>query len=139
MANGSEPRQAEWEIFAQRDPLPPYSDPDFLAKASVIPLRTTDGMNFDFKRGVIYVADFANNAVAEVSTKDRSIRFFAQSPDNDGQNGELNQPGEACVWNGRLAVTCFDMLTTPDMVNRNHDPKATIVFLPLEQPDVKKH
>ena len=123
--------------FAESQPIPPLNlengtvDPDFLPKATRIAMRTVDGICHDPETGCFYVADFSNNAVARVSADGKSISFFAQSPDNDGLHGELNQPGEPCIWNGRLAVTCFDMVCDPDKVNTRHDPKATIVFLPL--------
>lgn len=123
------------QLYARSKPIPALNlsngqpDPDFLTKATAIPLRTTDGMCRDPQNGDLYVADFSNNAIAKISGADRSVSFLAISPDNNGLDGGLNQPGEPCLWNGRLAVTCFDMVTGPDKVNTKHDPKATIVFL----------
>ncbi|HVI42125.1 MAG TPA: SMP-30/gluconolactonase/LRE family protein, partial [Anaerovoracaceae bacterium] len=65
-------------------------------------LRSTDGMAID-EFGNIYVADFVVNAVARID-KDGRVKRIAQSPDTDGFNGELDQPGEPCVWNGKIAV-----------------------------------
>ncbi|MDO5553438.1 MAG: phage head-tail adapter protein [Planctomycetia bacterium] len=129
------------EVYAKCESIPPLMDADgkpdagFLAKATQIPMRTTDGICRDAVTGDIYVADFSNNAIAKVSGKDCKIAFIAKSGDSNGLNGELNQPGEPCFWNGHLAVTCFDMVDGPDKVNTSHDSKATIVFLPLETRD----
>jgi sugar lactone lactonase YvrE len=88
-------------------------------------MRTTDGIGFD-ARGNLYVADFSENAVAVV-TPDAKVYRIAKSPDSDGSKGELDQPGEPIVWNGKLIVTCFDMVTGPDKVNTKHDRPYTIV------------
>lgn len=96
----------------------------------VTQLRTTDGMCMDGK-GNIWVADFSANAVARVDKKGR-IRRIAQSPDCDGSNGGLDQPGEPIEWNGRLIVSCFDLVTGPDKVNTGHDRPYTLAELSLE-------
>ncbi len=125
-------------VYAKSRPIPPLAlpkgqpDPDFLKKATTIPMRTTDGMCRDPKNGNIYIADFSNNAIAKINGSDQTISFIAISPDNNGLDGGLNQPGEPCLWNNRLAVTCFDMVTGPDKVNTKHDAKGTIVFLKLK-------
>lgn len=93
-------------------------------------LRTTDGMCID-PEGNIWIADFSENAVARVSP-DGSIRRVAQSPDCDGSDGGLDQPGEPIVWNGRLIVSCFDIVTGPDKCNTKHDKPYTLATLPLK-------
>lgn len=123
--------------FAQCQPIPPLKNEDgsldqlFLNKATQIAMRTVDGICYDSETGCFYVADFSNNAIAQVDSEGKKIAFLAQSPDNDGLNGQLNQPGEPCLWNNRLAVTCFDMVCDSDKVNTKHDKQATIVFLPI--------
>ena len=92
-------------------------------------LRTTDGMCID-DEGNIWVADFSENAVARVS-KDGQIRRIAQSPDCDGSNGGLDQPGEPIVWNGQVIVSCFDIVTGPDKTNTGHDKPFTLAKLKL--------
>lgn len=93
-------------------------------------LRTTDGMCIDDK-GNIWVADFSANAVARVD-KDGKIQRIAQSPDCDGSDGGLDQPGEPIVWNGQVIVSCFDLVTGPDKVNTKHDKPFTLAKLSLE-------
>ena len=92
-------------------------------------LRTTDGLCFD-KEGNLYIADFSENAIAVVKPDSRVYRI-AQSPDSDGAKGELDQPGEPIVWNGKLYITCFDCVTGPDKVNTKHQPPYTITTLEL--------
>jgi sugar lactone lactonase YvrE len=92
-------------------------------------LRTTDGICFD-DNGILYVADFSENAIAAI-TPDANVYRIAKSPDNNGSNGELDQPGEPIVWNGKLIITCFDIVTGPDKVNTKHDKPFTITTLDL--------
>lgn len=94
-------------------------------------LRTTDGMCIDDK-GNIWVADFSANAVARID-KDGKIQRIAQSPDCDGSDGGLDQPGEPIVWNGQVIVSCFDLVTGPDKVNTGHDKPFTLAKLSLEE------
>lgn len=93
-------------------------------------MRTTDGMCIDDK-GNIWVADFSANAVARID-KDGKIQRIAQSPDCDGSDGGLDQPGEPIVWNGQVIVSCFDLVTGPDKVNTKHDKPFTLAKLSLE-------
>lgn len=94
-------------------------------------LRTTDGMCLDDK-GNIWVADFSANAVARID-KNGKIQRIAQSPDCDGSDGGLDQPGEPIVWNGQVIVSCFDVVTGPDKVNTGHDKPFTLARLALEE------
>ena len=119
-------------IFAKTDhdyTLDPKVD-GFLAKATKAKMRTTDGIGVD-KNDNIYVADFSNNAVAKVEPCG-TITVMAQNGDTDGKGGLLDQPGEPIVWNGKLVVTCFDMVTGPDKVNTGHDKPHTMVTLELK-------
>jgi sugar lactone lactonase YvrE len=93
-------------------------------------LKSTDGMIID-SEGNIYVADFCANAVARVSPNG-TVKRIAESPDTDGLNGELDQPGEPIIWQGRLVVTSFDLVTGPQMVNTKHEMPATLSELDLD-------
>lgn len=93
-------------------------------------LQSTDGMIFDGK-GNLYIADFSANAIARV-TPDGKVERIAQSPDCTGVDGGLDQPGEPIVWDGRLIISCFDLVTGPDKVNEKHEMPATLVELLLE-------
>lgn len=92
-------------------------------------LRSTDGMCID-EAGNIWVADFSANAIARID-KNGKISRIAQSPDCDGSDGGLDQPGEPIVWNGMLVVSCFDMVAGPDKVNTGHDRPYTLAMLRL--------
>jgi outer membrane protein assembly factor BamB len=87
-------------------------------------LQTTDGMIMD-EKGNLFIADFFANAVGKVSP-DGTVTRIAQSPDTDGLNGELDQPGEPIIWKGKLILSCFDLVTGPNIVNTAHEMPATL-------------
>ena len=93
-------------------------------------LKSTDGMSID-KAGNIYVADFSANAIARIAP-DGSVRRIACSPDTDGFNGELDEPGEPCVWGDKIIVSCFDLVTDEEKVNTAHEMPATMSMLDVE-------
>ena len=93
-------------------------------------LRSVDGLSID-QYGNLYAADFVVNAIAKIDKAGKVTRI-AQSPDTDGLNGELDQPGEPCVWNGKIAVSCFDCVTGGDKVNTAHELPATMSLLEIE-------
>lgn len=92
-------------------------------------LQSTDGMVFD-KDDNLYIADFSANSIAKV-TPDGKVERIAQSPDCDGLDGGLDQPGEPIVWNGILVASCFDLVTGPDKVNTGHELPATLALLDI--------
>lgn len=92
-------------------------------------LQSTDGMIFD-EKGNLYIADFSANAIGMV-TPDGKVERIAQSPDCTGVDGGLDQPGEPIYWDGKLIISCFDLVTGPDKVNTKHEMPATLVQLEL--------
>ena len=93
-------------------------------------LVSTDGM-FMTEDGNLYIADFCVNAVAKVSP-DGTITRIAQSGDCSGFDGGLDQPGEPIFWNGRLVLSCFDIVTDETKVNTEHELPATLSELILD-------
>ena len=119
-------------VFARTDfdiTLDPNS-PGFLAKAMKSKMRTTDGICVDSKDN-LYVADFSNNAIAKV-TPSGEVSVLAQDSDSDGRHGEINEPGEPIVWNGRLIVANFNAVVGPDKVSSRHTSPATLSVLKLK-------
>lgn len=92
-------------------------------------MRTTDGICID-NNGNIIVADFSANGISAVDTSGKITRL-AQSPDCDGSDGGLDQPGEPIIWNDMIVVSCFDIVTGPDKVNTKHDKPYTLAKLGL--------
>lgn len=92
-------------------------------------LVSTDGMIFD-ERGNLYIADFRVNAICKMYSDGRLERI-AQSPDCDGLDGGLDQPGEPIIWQEKLIASCFDLSVGPGKVNTAHEMPATMSELPL--------
>ena len=92
-------------------------------------LVSTDGMIMDEKNN-LYIADFSANAIVKV-TPDRKVSKIAQSPDCDGLDGGLDQPGEPILWNGVLIASCFDLVTDEFKVNTAHEMPATLSMLQI--------
>lgn len=92
-------------------------------------LVSTDGMIMD-DDGNLYIADFCANAIVKV-TPDARVTRLAQSPDCDGLDGGLDQPGEPILWHGKLIVSCFDLVTDGKSVNTAHEMPATLAMLEL--------
>lgn len=93
-------------------------------------LTSTDGMVCD-EEGNIYIADFSANAIAKVYPDGR-VERIAQSPDCDGLDGGLDQPGEPIIWEGRIVASCFDLVTDEGKVNTQHEMPATMSELDLD-------
>jgi len=97
---------------------------------NALELVSTDGMIMDEETGNLYIADFNRNAIVMVDAN-RNVRRIAESPDCDGFGGELDQPGEPIIWQGRLVVSCFDLVTDETKVNTAHEMPATMAELEL--------
>jgi hypothetical protein len=95
-------------------------------------MKSIDGICVDAADN-IYVADFSNNAICVVSPQG-TIRVLAKSPDCDGSQGGLDQPGEPLVRGNEVIVSNFDMVTGPDKLNSGHDKPYTLSLIPLPQP-----
>lgn len=93
-------------------------------------MTTTDGMCIA-EDGTIYVADFSRNALAKVTT-DGTVTRIAQSPDSDGLLGQMDQPGEPIIWDNKIVMSCFDMVTDDGKINSAHNMPATMCWVPVE-------
>ena len=50
----------------------------------------------------------------------------------DSFHGELDEPGEPCVWGDKIIVSCFDLVTDEEKVNTAHEMPATMAMLDVE-------
>lgn len=81
-------------------------------------IKTTDGMISD-KKGSFYMADFGANAIVKIDWADAKATRICQSPDCDGLDGQLDQPGEPVIWNGKIIVSCFDTVVDHPYFNNS--------------------
>ena len=92
-------------------------------------IKSIDGICVD-RQDNIYVADFSNNAICIVSP-DKKVQVLAKSPDCDGSQGGLDQPGEPLIRGREVIVSNFDMVTGPDKLNSGHDFPYTLSVIKL--------
>lgn len=93
-------------------------------------LVSTDGMIMD-ENGNLYIADFCANAIVKI-LPDGTVTKLCQNGDTDGFNGELDEPGEPIIWNGKLIVSCFDAVTNDLVINTAHELPATLAQIDLD-------
>lgn len=92
-------------------------------------LVSTDGMIMDNDRN-LYIADFCANAIVKVRP-DGTVTKLCQNGDTDGFNGELDEPGEPIIWDGKIIVSCFDTVTNDIVINTAHELPATLAQIDL--------
>jgi len=93
-------------------------------------MKSADGLFFDSKRQVIYVADPRANAVHVVHLDGRVVTL-AQNGDTDGKDGSLDMPVEVLVRGNELIVSNMDW-PLPGCINSTFDPPATLSVIDLE-------
>lgn len=89
-----------------------------------------DGINIDLK-GNLYVAGFAQNQIFKVDTN-KKVTILAQYPDNDGANGELDQPADLIVYGNKLIISNFDLMVAKGMLNSKHSKPFTLSYIELQ-------
>ena len=97
---------------------------DFELSDKQFQLRYTD------ENGNLYIADFCKNAIVKI-LPDGTVTKLCENGDTDGLHGELDQPGEPIIWNGRLIVSCFDTVTHEGVINTAHEMPATLAQIKL--------
>ncbi|PCI33643.1 MAG: hypothetical protein COB60_07350 [Flavobacteriaceae bacterium] len=90
-----------------------------------------DGMIMD-ENNNLYVVGFSLNQLIKVDAN-KNVKILAEYPDNDGSNGELDQPVDLCFFNGKLLISNFDSMVAPGMVNKSHSKPYTISYIDLNK------
>ena len=70
-------------------------------------------------------------ACAQTVAPDGTVTRIAESPDCDGLDGGLDQPGEPIIWNGKLVLSCFDLVCDDGKVNNYHELPATMAEIDI--------
>jgi len=97
---------------------------------AVLPLGTgPDGIDID-NQGNLYVAGFPTNKIIKI-TPNRDILTLAEYPDNDGSNGEIDQPADLIVYDEKLVISNFDLLKGKGIVNKGHSKPFTLSVIDL--------
>ena len=87
-------------------------------------MKSTDGIFYDARTGLLYVADILGNAVFAVSA-DGTVTEVASNGDCTGANGLLDGPSEAVVRGDEIIVANFDRVF-PGSVNTKPDKPYTL-------------
>lgn len=72
-------------------------------------MNSIDGIRVDSKRGLIYTADFAGNAVHQVEIATGKVTTLAKNPVGTGENGALDRCSEVCRRGNKLYVSNIDL------------------------------
>ncbi|MBK1879878.1 SMP-30/gluconolactonase/LRE family protein [Pelagicoccus mobilis] len=90
-----------------------------------------DGIDID-EAGNLYLAGFSQNQILKVDTN-KDVSVIAEYPDNNGANGELDQPADLMVHKGRLYISNFDLMVEAGMKNTGHSKPYTISVIDLSE------
>ena len=93
-------------------------------------LTCVDGICYDPKRNVIYIADSERNAIHFWDIKSETMHLLWENDDTDGADGLLDQPCEPLVWNDKIIVANFDM-PFPGLKNSKYDGVHTLSVIYL--------
>ncbi len=92
-------------------------------------LQCCDGIYYDKNLDRVFIDDSQGNAIwmFKPVAKGEKIRpvVLWNNPDNDGMEGLLDQPCEACVYAGKLVLANFDW-PFPGLMNSKVDPPGTL-------------
>jgi len=89
-----------------------------------------DGMVFDDK-GNLYLAGFALNQIFKITPNKQLIKI-ADYPDNDGSNGQIDQPADLMVYDGKLVISNFDLMKGNGLRNTAHSKPYTLSYINLK-------
>ncbi|WP_199271640.1 SMP-30/gluconolactonase/LRE family protein [Paraglaciecola sp. L3A3] len=89
-----------------------------------------DGMAIDLK-GNLYLAGFSQNQILKVNTQG-AVSIIADYPDNDGSNGQLDQPADLIVYEDKLIISNFDLMVSKGMLNTKHSKPYTLSVIDLK-------
>ncbi len=93
-------------------------------------MKSCDGIFCDLTTDKIYIADSIANAV-QVVCPDGSVYTLAQDPENEGADGQLDQPCEVLLRGNEVIVSNFDF-PVPGGVNTVFEVPNTICRIPLD-------
>lgn len=88
-----------------------------------------DGLDVD-DQGNLYVAGFLLNQIYKVTPEGRVI-LMADYPDNNGDNGGIDQPADLLVYRDKLLISNFDLMAGEGIRNEGHGRPYTITYIPL--------
>ncbi|WP_282055796.1 SMP-30/gluconolactonase/LRE family protein [Maribacter luteus] len=89
-----------------------------------------DGINTDSNDN-IYVAGFCQNQILKVDPKG-NVTLIADYDDNDGANGQIDQPADIIVYMNNIIISNFDLMTGEGIINSKHSKPYTLSYIKIE-------
>ena len=71
-------------------------------------LKCCDGFFYDKKRNSIFMANYENNSVHQIDLNTNIISLVWENDNNDGADGQLDNPCETIIYKGKLLVVNYD-------------------------------
>ena len=91
-------------------------------------MESTDGMKVDANDD-LYVADFLANAVHKIDGKTGKVTTLARNALCRGENGELVNPSEVCIRDGKVYVSNINL----NLNGNKHDKPYTVSVFDLKK------
>lgn len=88
-----------------------------------------DGMVFD-EHDNMYLAGFGLNQIYKV-TPSGNVSKIADYPDNDGSDGQIDQPADLMVYQNKLIISNFDLMKGKGIRNSGHGKPYTVSYIDL--------
>lgn len=89
-----------------------------------------DGLAFD-DEGNLYLAGFGLNQIFKITEQQQVIKL-ADYSDNDGSNGQIDQPADLIVYQDKLVISNFDLMTNHGLRNSEHSKPYTLSYIELK-------
>ncbi len=89
-----------------------------------------DGIAFD-QHDNLYLAGFGQNQIFKIDNK-QTLTKLADYPDNDGSNGQIDQPADLIVYNNKLIISNFDLMKGKGIRNTKHSKPYTLSSINLD-------
>jgi sugar lactone lactonase YvrE len=94
-------------------------------------LKCCDGFFYDKERNSIFIANYDNNSVHQLDLNTNTITTIWENDNNDGADGQLDNPCETIIYKGKLLVVNYDTFKGPK--NTEIDNFHTISSFKLEK------
>jgi DNA-binding beta-propeller fold protein YncE len=76
-------------------------------------LKCCDGFFYDKDRNSIFIANYDNNSVHQLDLNTNTITTIWENGNNDGADGQLDNPCETIIYKGKLLVVNYDTFKGP--------------------------
>jgi sugar lactone lactonase YvrE len=95
-------------------------------------LTCVDGICYDSKRNVIYIADSEKNAIHQWDIAKNKMSTLSENKDTDGADGLMDQPCEPIALDNKIVIANFDM-PFPGLKNSKYDKVHTLSVIHINK------